>query len=79
MSRLLSAGFTRLFKNKLFHTAIIVMFALGCFAGHTKWSDFSAGFTVDLTDALFTYCLFGACVILRRYHTQQAHRRMQPH
>ncbi len=62
MSKLLSAGFDRLFKNKLFHTAIIVMFALGCFAGHTKWSDFSDGFKVDLADALFTYCLFGACV-----------------
>ncbi len=62
MSRLLSAGFTRLFKNRLFHAAIVVMFALGCFAGYTKWSDFNVGFTVDLADALFAYCLFGACV-----------------
>lgn len=61
MSRLLSAGFTRLFKNKLFHAAIIAMFGLGCFVGYTKWSDFSDGFKVDPADTLFTYCLFAAC------------------
>ena len=43
MSRLLSAGFTRLFKNRLFQSAIVVMFAVGCFAGYTKWSDFNDG------------------------------------
>ncbi len=61
MSRLLSAGFTRLFKNRLFQSAIVVMFAVGCFAGYTKWSDFNDGFTVDLADALFCYCVFGGC------------------
>ena len=62
MSRLLSAGFTRLFKNRLFQTSIVIMFAIGCFAGYTKWSDFNSGFMVDLSDALFTYCVFGGCV-----------------
>ena len=62
MSRLLSAGFTRLFKNRLFQASIVIMFAIGCFAGYTKWSDFNSGFMVDLSDALFTYCVFGGCV-----------------
>lgn len=61
MSILLSAGFTRLFKNRLFHASVIIMFAIGCFAAYTKWSDFNSGFIVDLADALFIYCVFGGC------------------
>ena len=62
MSNLLSAGFDRLFKNRLFQSVIIIMFAFGCCAGYNVWSDSKSGFQVALADALFTYCLFGACV-----------------
>lgn len=61
MSRLLSAGFARLFKNKLFYAAIIVMFAIGCISGHTKWDEFNSGFSVDLAGQLFAYCLYAGC------------------
>lgn len=61
MSRLLSAGFARLFKNKLFYAAIIVMFAIGCISGHTKWDEFNSGFSVDIAGQLFAYCLYAGC------------------
>lgn len=61
MSRLLSAGFTRLFKNKLFYAAIIIMFAIGCISGYTKWDEFNSGFIVDLAGQLFAYSLYAGC------------------
>ncbi len=62
MSNLLSAGFARLFKNKLFHVTLIIMLAFGCCGGYNVWSDSESGFQADLSDALFSYSLFGACV-----------------
>ncbi len=62
MSNLLSAGFDRLFKNRLFQSVIIIMFAFGCCAGLNVLSDLNSGLQVDLSDALFSYCIFGGCV-----------------
>ncbi len=62
MSNLLSAGFARLFKSRLFYAALIIMLAFGCCGGYNVWSDSESGFQADLSDALFSYCIFGGCV-----------------
>ena len=62
MSNLLSAGFDRLFKNRLFQSVIIIMFAFGCCAGLNVLSDLNSGLPADLSNALFSYSIFGGCV-----------------
>ncbi len=58
MNKLLRAGYARLFRDKVFLTALAVLFAAGCWAAYTKWSDKQIGFTADPTAALFAFVVF---------------------
>ncbi len=58
MNKLLRAGYARLFRDKVFLTALAVLFAAGCWAAHTKWSDKQIGFTADPASALFAFVVF---------------------
>jgi len=55
MSKLLRAGYARLFRDKVFWAALAVLFAAGCWAAHTKWSDKQMGFTADPASALLAF------------------------
>ncbi len=55
MRKLLRAGYTRLFRDKVFLAALALLFAMGCAAAYTKWSDKKMGFAVDPASALFAF------------------------
>lgn len=63
MSRLLRAGFARLFQSKLFYLSLAIGVFLGCFAGYTKYSDLLIGIPIDLSDTLFS-CGYIAAFVL---------------
>lgn len=61
MSRLLSAGFTRLFKNKLFYASIVILFGMGIAAGYSQYTDYIKGYWADYASALFSYSFIVGC------------------
>lgn len=63
MSRLLSSGFVRLFKNKLFWTGIIVSAVLGICAAYTKYTEEIEGFPTDLSYVLYSYAYIAAIAL----------------
>lgn len=54
MNKLLKEGFSRVFRDKLFYTAVFAALAIACVAGYTRYIDLLDGFQADLSDTLFS-------------------------
>lgn len=55
MIRLLSAGFKRLFTNKIFWTIIAVMCALSVFVNINLYGNVKEGYAVDVANCMFVF------------------------
>ena len=63
MTKLLHAGFVRLFKNKFFWIMIAAVVLWGVFAGFSQYNDNKMGYETDLADVLFACGYYSALVV----------------